>query len=63
QKTYHPALKSVIHSERSKSPANDNPNSSIEHEFHRSEPTSPLSNSNSTDQSSPDTIINGIDMK
>ncbi|CAF5042054.1 unnamed protein product, partial [Rotaria magnacalcarata] len=25
QKTYHPALKSVIHSERSKSPANDNP--------------------------------------
>ncbi|CAF4834833.1 unnamed protein product [Rotaria socialis] len=63
QKTYHPALKSAIHSERSKSPANDNPNSSIEHEFHTSEPTSPLPNSNSTDQSSPDTIINGIDMK
>lgn len=67
QKTYHPALKSSIHSERSKSPTNENQvtifNSSIDHENNTNEPISPLSNSNNIDPSSPDSIIDGIDMK
>ncbi|CAF2533787.1 unnamed protein product [Rotaria sp. Silwood2] len=63
QKTYHPALKSLIHSERSKSPTNNNQNSSVDHEYNTNEPISPLSNSNSIDPSSPDSIVNGIDMK
>ncbi|CAF0968151.1 unnamed protein product [Rotaria sordida] len=63
QKTYHPALKSSIHSERSKSPTNDNQNLSMDHEYNSNEPVSPLSNSNNIDQSSTDSIVNGIDMK
>ncbi|CAF3881571.1 unnamed protein product [Adineta steineri] len=63
QKTYHPALKSSIHSERSKSPVNEAQISSIDPEHNTNEPVSPLSNSNTIDPSSPDSIVDGIDMK
>ncbi|CAF0975725.1 unnamed protein product [Adineta ricciae] len=63
QKTYQPAVKSSIHSERSKSPLRENHNMSLDRENNLTEPVSPLSTTNIIDPSSPDSIVNGVDMK
>ena len=79
QRIYQPVLKSSIHSERSKSPTHRSlvnfssrwsinrsslfQNASIEYESQMNEPSSPIGNSSGADPSSPDVLVNGVDMK